>query len=179
MQTAAGLISRIIKLTAGMQGRKYQTFGTHPFCVHLYRHTAAVVFHGSGTVFFQGHFDLAAVPGQMLVHRVVHDLIHQMVQTFCGYTADIHSRTYPDGFQPFEYDDILGAVTAVVFFLCHSNLLNQAIFLFYNCVKHLIRHLYRPLSLREKTRRMISFLCQRSGTDPIRKCPENVKKHTC
>ena len=91
MQTAAGLICGIVELTAGMQSRKYQTLRADPFFVHTHGNTTTVIFHGCGAVGFQCHLYRITISGQMLVHRVINDLVDQMIQSLGGDTADIHS----------------------------------------------------------------------------------------
>ena len=44
------------------------------------RDAAAVVDHLAGTVGVQRDVHLGAVPGHCLVHRVVHDLVDEMMQ---------------------------------------------------------------------------------------------------
>ena len=56
VQTTAGLISGVVKFTAGMQGREYQTFRTDPFFVHSHGNTTSVIFYGGGTVRLQSYF---------------------------------------------------------------------------------------------------------------------------
>ena len=102
MQTTAGLISGVVKFTAGMQGREYQTFRTDPFFVHSHGNTTSVIFYGGGTVRLQSYFYRIAVSGQMLVHRVIYDLVDQVVQTLGGDTADIHSGSLSYRFQTFQ-----------------------------------------------------------------------------
>ena len=43
--------------------------------------------------------DLTAKTGQMLVHRVVNNLIDKMVQALAGDTADVHAGTLADGLE--------------------------------------------------------------------------------
>ena len=91
MQTTAGLVGGVVELTAGMQSREHQTFRADSFFMHSHGNTTSVIFYGGGTVRLQSYFYRIAVSGQMLVHRVVYDLVDQMVQTLGGDTADIHS----------------------------------------------------------------------------------------
>ena len=91
VQTAAGLICGIVEFTAGMQSRKYQTLRADPFFVHTHGNTTTVIFHGCGAVGFQCHLYRITISGQMLVHRVINDLVDQMIQSLGGDTADIHS----------------------------------------------------------------------------------------
>ena len=48
------------------------------------------------------HIDLVAVTGERLIDRIVHDLIHQMMQTARAGGTDVHPRTLPNSLQPFQ-----------------------------------------------------------------------------
>ena len=63
------------------------------------------------TVLVQGDFNLAAMPGQILVDRVVDDLPQQVMQALTVDSSDIHRRPHADGFQTFENFNIAGAVS--------------------------------------------------------------------
>ena len=102
VQTTAGLISGVVKFTAGMQGREYQTFRTDSFFVHSHGNTTSVIFHGCGAVGFQCHLYRITISGQMLVHRVINDLVDQMIQSLGGDAADIHSGSFSYRFQTFQ-----------------------------------------------------------------------------
>ena len=45
---------------------------------------------------------LVAEAGERFVHRVIHDLPNEVVQTARGSIANIHSRAFANGFQSFE-----------------------------------------------------------------------------
>ena len=79
MKTTTGLVCRIIKFTTGMKGCKNQTLRTDALFVHAYRNTTAIVRNSTGTVCFQGYMNFRAVTGQMLVHRVVYNLVNQVI----------------------------------------------------------------------------------------------------
>ena len=64
-----------------------------------------------------GYFNIRTVTGQMLIYRIVHDLIDQVVQTFSGYASDVHSRTFPNSFQSFQDRNTTRVVSV---FLCHG-----------------------------------------------------------
>ena len=102
VQTAAGLICGIVEFTAGMQSRKYQTLRADPFFVHTHGNTTTVIFHGCGAVGFQCHLYRITISGQMLVHRVINDLVDQMIQSLGGDAADIHSGSFSYRFQTFQ-----------------------------------------------------------------------------
>ena len=102
MQTTAGLVGGIIEFTAGMKSREYQALRTDSFFVHSHGNTTSVVFYRGGAIRFQSYFYRIAVSGQMLVHRVIYDLVDQVVQTLGGDTADIHSGSLSYRFQTFQ-----------------------------------------------------------------------------
>ena len=59
------------------------------------------------------HINFVAIPGQRFVDTIIHDFIDQMMQPFAGSAADIHSRPFPDSFQPFQNLNLLGAVISI------------------------------------------------------------------
>src|SRR5699024_10208421 len=73
--------------------------------MHVHRNSTPVVRDRCRAVLLQRDMDLRTESRQMLVHGIVHDLIDQMDQSLCGDASDIHSRSLPDCFQPFEHCD--------------------------------------------------------------------------
>ena len=102
VQTTAGLVGGIIEFTAGMKSREYQALRTDSFFVHSHGNTTSVIFHGCGAVGFQCHLYRITISGQMLVHRVINDLVDQMIQSLGGDAADIHSGSFSYRFQTFQ-----------------------------------------------------------------------------
>ena len=121
MKASAGLVSRIVEFSAGMKGRKYQPGRGHAFLVHSHRNTTAVIVHCGRAVRLQRYLDPVTVTGQMFIHRVIHDLIDQMVQSFSGNAADIHARAFSHRLQAFQDRDAAGVVSGR---LCHSYFLS-------------------------------------------------------
>ena len=74
------------------------------------RDAAAVVRDGAGTVGLQFDLDPAGMPCDRLVHRVVQDLGHQVMQRALVGAADIHARPQPDGLHLVERLDCAGAI---------------------------------------------------------------------
>ena len=121
VESARHLVGALVELTAGMQ------HGHHHFeraLVHLlvliYRNAAAVVHYGDGIIFVDGYLYVCAVTGHCLVDRVVHGLVHQVVQTFFGDVSNIHCRAFAHGFQALKHLDVTGGiVVSVVLIFCH------------------------------------------------------------
>ncbi|GAA1650679.1 hypothetical protein GCM10009733_054630 [Nonomuraea maheshkhaliensis] len=66
---------------------------------------SAVVDHADAVVGEQRDVDLGRVTCQGLVHRVVHDLLDEMVKTALTGGADIHTRALANRLKPLEYGD--------------------------------------------------------------------------
>ena len=80
----------------------------------VYRDAAPIVANGHGRVGSQFKIDAAGMPGNRLVHGVVENFRHQMMQRALVCPADIHAGPAAHGFQPLQNLDILSGVA--VFF---------------------------------------------------------------
>ena len=117
VETAAGLVDRIIKFSSRMEGGINHSLRGHSFGVQVHRHATSIVGYGSRSVRLQGHMDLAAGSCQVLIHGIVHDLIDQMVQALGGHAADIHARPLAHRLQSFQY---CNAVRIICILLRHE-----------------------------------------------------------
>ena len=63
-----------------------------------------------GVVRVDRHRDRVAVAGERLVHRVVHNLVDEVVQPAHTGRADVHAGTLADGLEALENRDVLGVV---------------------------------------------------------------------
>ena len=84
-----------------MERCKNKTFGADPFFMHADRNTASIVFNCGGAIGLKGDIYRIAVSGQVLVYRIIYNLIDQMVQALCRDTADIHTGPDSDSLQTF------------------------------------------------------------------------------
>ena len=123
VKASARLICVIIKFAAGMQGRKYNSLGTDSLFVHADRDPSAVVFYRAGAVRLKGDTDGAAESGKMLVHRVVHDLIDQVIEAPRGNASYIHSGPCTDRFESLKHLDTVRRILIILVVICHANLL--------------------------------------------------------
>ena len=93
VQTTGHLVAVFIKLTTGVEhGHHDLQRGFMLLRVHIYRNTTTVILHGNGVILIDMNRDLVAETGERLVDRVIHYLIHQVVQTLQRDIADIHRR---------------------------------------------------------------------------------------
>ena len=124
MQAAAGFIGGMIEFTSRMQGGKHQPFRAHPFFMHSHRNASSVIVHGGGAVRLQRHADLIAHTCQMLIHRIVYNLINQMIESLRGNASDIHARSLADRLKSLQHRNA-GSIVSVL--TAHSTLLFQLI----------------------------------------------------
>ena len=111
MQTAGDLVASAAELTAGMQhGEHHFQSAFAGLLLHVHGNTAAVIRHGDNITGLDDHVDFRAVACQRLVNGVVHDFVHQMMQTGAGRGADIHTRTFPDGLQSLQHLNLTGVI---------------------------------------------------------------------
>ena len=77
-----------------MQSRIDQTLGRHTFFMHSYRNTSAIVRDRAGTILFQTDIYMIAAARKVLIHRIVYDLIDQMIESLTRSTAYIHTGSH-------------------------------------------------------------------------------------
>ena len=121
MQSSARLIRAVVKFTACMQRRKDKPLRRHAFCVHADRNATSIVLYRRTSVFFQCDLDVGAVAGQMLIYRVVHDLVNEVIQSFSRNASDVHARTLPDSFESFQHRNRAGVICVA---FCHVSFLS-------------------------------------------------------
>ena len=103
MQTAGVLVRPLAELAAGMQVCEHQLDGRHlEFLVCVYRNAATVVLYRHRAVHVNGDLDLVAIPGQVLVDRVVEHLVNAVVESVFIRVTDVHPRPLPHGLQTLE-----------------------------------------------------------------------------
>jgi hypothetical protein len=60
-----------------------------------------------------GYVNAIGVSGERLVNRVVHHLVHKVMQTHFASRTDVHRRAQPHGLQAFQRLNIFSGVFAV------------------------------------------------------------------
>ena len=100
MQTAGNLVAAIAELAACVQHGHDNLDSRLLFLFHhIDGDTASIIDNSNAVILMDDDLNVAAIAGQRLVNTVVHNLIHQMVQTAGRGTADIHSRSFAYCFQ--------------------------------------------------------------------------------
>ena len=105
MQTAGRLIDRVVKFSAGVQGRIDQTLRRHTFLMHTDRNAPSVVIDRTGTILLQTDIYMIAAARKVLIHRIVYDLIDQMIESLTRSTAYIHTGSHSYSLKAFEHLD--------------------------------------------------------------------------
>ena len=68
VETAAGLVYRIVEFASCVQSREYQTLRGYALGVHVHGNTTAIVRHSTGSVLLQIYTDFRTEARQMFVH---------------------------------------------------------------------------------------------------------------
>ena len=111
VEAAAEFVRALAELAAGVQVGQHQLDGRNlPLRMHVDRDAAAVVADGTGPVRVDDHVDMRAETGQMLVDRVVEDLVNAVMQTALVGITDVHSRPLAHRFQTLQLVDLGRAV---------------------------------------------------------------------
>ena len=123
VQAAGDLVASAAELAAGVQHREDDLQrALAGLLLDIHGNAAAVVGDADDVPRLDNDLDMRAVAGQRLVDGVVHDLIHQMVQSRGRGGADIHARPLAHRLQALEDLDLRGVVFLCDFFgdICHS-----------------------------------------------------------
>ena len=114
MQTAGEFIGTVTELAASMEAGKHEFHrGNLRHLVHFHRDAAAIVLNGDGAVRVDGDPNVFTMTGKVLVDRVVHHFKHAVVQAALIGIADVHAGSEPDGFEAFEFLNLIGTVGLV------------------------------------------------------------------
>lgn len=112
MQAARGLVGFARELAARVQRaedhlecRFFRKLG-----VRIDRNAAPVVAHEARAVLQDLHLNAVGMARDRLVHRVVENLGHHVMQRALVGAANIHAGAFSDGFEPFEHLDRGGVV---------------------------------------------------------------------
>ncbi|MGX1476000.1 UNVERIFIED_CONTAM: hypothetical protein RKD50_004808 [Streptomyces canus] len=111
VQTAGDRVAAAAELAARVQHRQYDLDGRLALGGDdAHRDASAVVDDAHAAVGQDRHVDGVRVAGQRLVHGVVDDLLHQVVQAALAGRADVHTGSLADRVQTLEDGDGAGVV---------------------------------------------------------------------
>ena len=121
VETAGNFISSAAEFTAGMKNsmNNFNSRNTK-FRVVIYRHTSTVVFYHNRVIFLNGYIDRFTVTSKRFVHTVVYNFVYQMMEPSGSGTAYVHTRSFANCFQTFQYLDLGGVILILIFlFFAH------------------------------------------------------------
>ena len=111
VKSAGNLVSAAAELAAGVKnGKYYLNCGNSRFFLNSHRDSTSVVPYGNGPVVIDLNVNGITEARERFIHRIVHDLIYQMVQTSGGCAADIHSRPLSHRLQALQYLNLICSV---------------------------------------------------------------------
>jgi hypothetical protein len=119
VQTTRDLVVGGVELTARMEHGENDLNRRHLLAVDdlvIDGDAAAVVGDGDGIVNVNGDVDARGVATERFVDGVIYYFVDEMVQPLLAGGADIHGRAQAHGRESLENGDVLGRVTATLFF---------------------------------------------------------------
>ena len=113
VQPAGDLVAATAELAAGVEHREHDLDG-RPAVLRprdrLDGDAAPVVVDAHRAVGVDRDEDLVGEAGHGLVDRVVHDLVHQVVEPAGARGPDVHARTFADRLQSLQHLDVAGVI---------------------------------------------------------------------
>src|SRR5208337_836112 len=116
VQSSGDLVGVAVELAARVQRGHNDLRGGNFFAVDVHvidGNAAPVIHYGDGVVEVNRDVDLVGVAGERLVDRVVHDFVHQVMQTEFTGRADVHGGTLAHRFHAAEDFDRVGGVVSI------------------------------------------------------------------
>ena len=100
MQTAGYLVSPTTEFAAGMKDRKDNLYRRNTgFFLNADRNAATIIQYRDGIVLINGDVNPVS---QCFIYRIIYNLINQVMKSPGRSAANIHTRSLPDRFQPFQ-----------------------------------------------------------------------------
>ena len=104
VKTTRNRVTAAAELTASVQNRHDDLDGrTALRRVHIHRNTTAVILNTDATIVLQCHADRIRITCQRLIDRVVHDLVHEVVQTTRASRTDIHAGALTNSLETLKH----------------------------------------------------------------------------
>jgi hypothetical protein len=111
VQASGDLVGAAAEFTAGVQGSHYglqaRLAGGR---VNINRNTSAIIGYGNQSIFIQGYIYTVTIPGHRFVHRVVQDLVNEVLQSSLIGAANVHPWPHPDRFQTLQDPDVFRGI---------------------------------------------------------------------
>src|SRR5579883_974361 len=129
VQPARNLVTLGIELSARVQlGHDHLRRRYALILVDIHRNPAPVVDHRDRIIVVDRYRNFRGIPRQRLIDRVIHHLVHQVMQPHLPGRPDIHRRPQPYGLQPLENLDaprIIFPGHPDIYFISHKNFVSE------------------------------------------------------
>src|SRR5574344_1280950 len=104
MQTAGNLVVLFVEFTTGMKPGQNKLKGAYVFSrMHADRNTTSVINNTANVTFFERNSNSVAVAGHCFINTVINNLIYKVMKSVWTRRTDIHTRTFTNCFQSFQY----------------------------------------------------------------------------
>ncbi len=110
MKPTGNRITVSAKFATGMEHSQNDFDSRFPHFMHSNGNTTAIVNDADAIVFPDFHFDMCAITGQCFINTIIYHFIYEMVQSTQTRTANIHTRPFAYGFQPFQDLDLFRTI---------------------------------------------------------------------
>ena len=111
METAGNLVSAAAEFTAGVQDRENNLYCRNArFVVDSNRNASSVIDNRDRVIFVDRYFNVVTEACQCLVHRIIYNLVNQVMQTSGRGGTDIHARPFADRFQTLQNLNLICSV---------------------------------------------------------------------
>ena len=116
MKAAGYLVSPASKLSTRMENGKYHLYCRNAcFMIDPHRDTSSVIYNCDRIILIDRHINSITKTSQSFIHRIVYDLVDQVMKTSGRGTSNIHTRPFSYRFQAFQNLDLVGAVLCIHF----------------------------------------------------------------
>ncbi len=104
MQTTGNFISATAEFTACMQHGHYD-FKRRLLKLYIltYRYATSIIDNSDRVILMYNHLNPVTITCECLIDTIIDDLPYQVMETFRTSRTNIHARTFPNRFQPFQY----------------------------------------------------------------------------
>jgi len=120
MQSTGNFIGMIIKFSAGMKLCHDHFQSRHFFfLVDTDRNPPTIIDNTDTVIRVNSHLNQVAKSGHGFIDAVIHNFVHQMVKSGNIDISNIHGRSLTNGFQSFQYFNIVFVIIIYIIFFFH------------------------------------------------------------
>ena len=111
MKASGYLVASIAEFSSGMKDRKHNLHRRKPrLFLYIHGYSPPVIHNGDRIVRIDSDLYGITISGQCLIHRVVNDLVYQMMKAAGRCTAYIHARPLSNSLKPLQNLNLICSV---------------------------------------------------------------------